>query len=33
MHGDFVPHIASVTLGLMVVDLAVLIYFIHHTAV
>ena len=33
-HGDFVPHIGvTVTLGLMVVDLAVLIYFIHHTAV
>jgi len=33
-HGDFVPHISvTVTLGLMVVDLAVLIYFIHHTAV
>ncbi len=33
-HGDFVPHIGvTVTLGLMVADLAVLIYFIHHTAV
>jgi len=33
-HGEFVPHISvTVTLGLMVVDLAVLIYFIHHTAV
>jgi len=33
-HGDFVPHISvTVTLGLMVADLAVLIYFIHHTAV
>src|SRR5450631_3789845 len=33
-HGDFVPHIiVTVTLGLMVADLAVLIYFIHHTAV
>jgi uncharacterized membrane protein len=33
-HGDFVPHISvTVTLGLMVVDLTVLIYFIHHTAV
>src|SRR5207248_338212 len=33
-HGEFVPHIGvTVTLGLMVADLAVLIYFIHHTAV
>src|ERR1700749_3341849 len=33
-HGDYVPHISvPVTLGLMVADLAVLIYFIHHTAV
>jgi uncharacterized membrane protein len=33
-HGDFVPHISvTVTLGLMVADLAVLIYFIHHTAI
>src|SRR5579859_3546120 len=33
-HGDFVPHIGvTLTLGLMVADLAVLIYFIHHTAV
>ena len=33
-HGDFVPHIGvTVTFGLMVADLAVLIYFIHHTAV
>ena len=33
-HGDFVPHIGvTVTLGLMVADLAVLIYFIHHTAI
>src|SRR6516164_5489778 len=33
-HGDFVPHISvTVTLGLTVIDLAVLIYFIHHTAV
>jgi len=33
-HGEFVPHIGvTVTLGLMAVDLAVLIYFIHHTAV
>jgi len=32
--GDFVPHIGvTVTLGLMVADLAVLIYFIHHTAI
>jgi uncharacterized membrane protein len=32
-HGDFVPHISiTVTLGLVVVDLAVLIYFIHHIA-
>lgn len=32
--GDFVPHISvTVTLGLMAADLAVLIYFIHHTAV
>jgi uncharacterized membrane protein len=32
--GDFVPHISvTVTLGLMVADLSVLIYFIHHTAV
>src|SRR5215468_3972739 len=33
-HGEFVPHLGvTVTLGLMVADLAVLIYFIHHTAV
>jgi uncharacterized membrane protein len=33
-HGEFVPHVSvTVTLALMVVDLAVLIYFIHHTAV
>ena len=33
-HGDFVPHISvTVTLGLTVIDLAVLIYFIHHTAI
>jgi uncharacterized membrane protein len=33
-HGEFVPHIGvTVTLGLMVIDLAVLIYFIHHTAI
>src|ERR1700684_1655745 len=32
-HGDFVPHIGvTVTLGLMVADLGVLIYFINHTA-
>jgi uncharacterized membrane protein len=32
-HGDFVPHIGvTVTLALMVADLLVLIYFIHHTA-
>src|SRR5207248_3713805 len=32
-HGDFVPHVSvTVTLALMVADLAVLIYFIHHTA-
>jgi uncharacterized membrane protein len=32
--GEFVPHISvTVTLALMVADLAVLIYFIHHTAV
>jgi len=32
-HGDFVPHIGvTVTLALMVADLVVLIYFIHHTA-
>src|SRR5579859_6119741 len=31
---SFVPHIGvTVTLGLMVADLAVLIYFIHHTAI
>src|ERR1700678_2823608 len=33
-HGDFVPHISvTVTLGLMVADLGVLIYFIHHTSI
>jgi len=33
-HGDFVPHISvTVTLALMVADLTVLIYFIHHTAI
>jgi uncharacterized membrane protein len=32
-HGDFVPHIGvTVTLGLIVADMGVLIYFIHHTA-
>src|SRR5215472_5943130 len=32
--GAFVPHVSvTVTLALIVVDLAVLIYFIHHTAV
>ena len=33
-HGDLVPHLSiTVTLGLTVADLAVLIYFIHHIAV
>ncbi len=33
-HGDFVPHISiTVMLGLMVADLAVLIYFLHHIAI
>src|SRR5580704_2203205 len=33
-HGDFVPHISvTTTLGLTVIDLAVLIYFIHHTSI
>ena len=33
-HGAFVPHISiTVTLVLMVVDLAVLIYFLHHIAI
>src|SRR5208283_3483756 len=33
-HGDFVPHIGvTMTFVLMVADLAVLIYFIHHTAI
>jgi len=33
-HGNFVPHISiTVTLVLMVADLAVLIYFLHHIAV
>ncbi len=32
-HGDFVPHLSiTVTLGLVVLDLAVLIFFIHHVA-
>jgi uncharacterized membrane protein len=32
-HGDFVPHVSiTVTLGLVVIDLGVLIYFIHHIA-
>ena len=32
-HGEFVPHLSiTVTLGLVVLDLAVLIFFIHHTA-
>jgi uncharacterized membrane protein len=32
-HGDFVPHVGvTTTLGLMVADLGILIYFIHHTA-
>jgi len=32
-HGDFVPHISiTVTLALVVLDLAVLIFFIHHIA-
>ena len=32
-HGDFVPHLSiTVTLGLVVIDLGVLIYFIHHIA-
>ncbi len=33
-HGDFVPHLSiTVTLALVVLDLAVLIFFIHHIAV
>ena len=33
-HGDFVPHISvTTTIALMVIDMAVLIYFIHHTAI
>lgn len=32
-HGDFVPHISiTVTLGLTMVDVGILIYFIHHIA-
>jgi uncharacterized membrane protein len=32
-HGEFVPHLSvTMTLALMVADLGVLIYFIHHTA-
>lgn len=32
-HGDFIPHISiTVTLGLTVVDVGILIYFIHHIA-
>ena len=32
-HGDFVPHVSiTVTLALVVIDLGVLIYFIHHIA-
>jgi uncharacterized membrane protein len=32
-HGDFVPHIGvTMTMGLMVADLGILIYFINHTA-
>jgi uncharacterized membrane protein len=32
-HGDFVPHISiTTTFGLVLIDLAVLIYFIHHIA-
>jgi uncharacterized membrane protein len=33
-HGNFVPHISvTVTFGLTVVDMGVLIYFIHHTSI
>lgn len=33
-HGDFVPHLSiTVALGMLVADLVVLIYFIHHIAV
>ncbi|HTX28479.1 MAG TPA: DUF2254 domain-containing protein [Streptosporangiaceae bacterium] len=33
-HGNFVPHISvTVTIGLTVVDMGVLIYFIHHTSI
>jgi uncharacterized membrane protein len=32
-HGDFVPHLSiTVALGLMMLDVAILIYFIHHIA-
>lgn len=32
-HGDYVPHVSiTMTFGLLLVDLAVLIYFIHHIA-
>jgi uncharacterized membrane protein len=32
-HGDFVPHLSiTVSVGLVVIDMAVLIYFIHHIA-
>ena len=32
-HGDFVPHVSiTTTFGLVLIDLAVLIYFIHHIA-
>ena len=32
-HGDFVPHLSiTVAIGLVLVDLGVLIYFIHHVA-
>ena len=31
--GDFVPHLSiTISLGLVLVDLAVLVYFIHHVA-
>ena len=33
-HGDFIPHVSiTVALGLTLVDVAILIYFIHHVAV
>jgi uncharacterized membrane protein len=33
-HGDFIPHVSiTVALGLTLVDVAILIYFIHHIAV